>query len=133
MRQPKILYVDAYDLVLFTVKQMLEAEGWGVDACRDGATALKKLTGDSHYDLLILDERLPGIGGLELLRRTRATVHLRRVPVIMFTASPCQHEARAAGVDAFLRKPSELGELVDTCRGFLYSDQPERELEAEVL
>ena len=133
MRQPKILYVDDYDLVLFTVKQLLESEGWSVDACRDGEVALKKIASETVYDLLIVDERLPGVSGLELVAHARGAPHLRRVPVIMFTASPCQDEEGARQVDAFLRKPGELGELIETCRSLMLSKHAERELGAEAL
>jgi CheY-like chemotaxis protein len=119
LQRPKILYVDDHDLVLFTVKQLLESEGWIVDACRDSAAALKKIAGDAHYDLLIFDEHLPGVSGLELATRARGSMHLRPVPIVMFTAAPCEDEARERGVNAFLRKPGQLGELVATCRELL--------------
>lgn len=130
MRRPTILYADGYDLVLFTVKQLLESESWSVDACRDGAAALKKITSDTQYDLLIVDERLPGVGGIELISRTRGTVHLHRVPIIMFTAEPCHGRALAAGASAFIKKPGGMGELIETCRSLLRQGH---DLEAGVL
>ena len=120
MGQIKILYADDYDLVLFTVKQMLEMENWRVDVCRDGAVALKRIEGEERYDLIILDERLPGISGLDLIKRARLAKHLRATPIMMFTATHCEEQALAAGANAFLRKPSGIGELLETCRGFLY-------------
>jgi CheY-like chemotaxis protein len=119
LRQSRILYADDYDLVLFTVKQMLEQEGWRVDVCRDGAGALKRIEGEEQYQLLIFDERLPGASGLELIRRVRASERLRNTPILMFTATPCEEQALAAGADAFLNKPGGIGELIETCRRFL--------------
>ena len=69
MEKIRILYAEGYDLVLFTAKQLLEAEGWEVEVCRDGAAALKKLEGDERFDLLILDDRLGGVSGGELIAR----------------------------------------------------------------
>lgn len=119
MQQTRILYAEDYDLVLFTVKQLLELESWQVDICRDGATALKKLEGDEHYDLIILDAQLPGESGLSLVQRARQLAHRRRVPVILFTGSLRQDEALAAGADAFLKKPTGLKDLIATCNSLL--------------
>ncbi|HYP02163.1 MAG TPA: response regulator [Pyrinomonadaceae bacterium] len=119
MQPIRILYVEDYDLVLFTVKQLLELEGWFVDICRDGKAALKKLESDEHYDLIILDAQLPGESGLALVRRSRQLAHRRRVPVIMFTGSLRHDEAIAAGADAFLNKPTGLKDLIATCNSLL--------------
>lgn len=119
MQQIRILYVEDYDLVLFTVKQLLELEGWHVDICRDGTAALKKLESDEHYDLVVLDAQLPGESGLQLVQRARQLAHRRRVPVIMFTGSLRHDEAIAAGADAFLNKPTGLKDLIATCNSLL--------------
>jgi len=115
LQQTRILYAEDYDLVLFTVKQLLELESWQVDICRDGAAALKKLESDEHYDLIILDAQLPGESGLSLIQRARQLAHRRRVPVILFTGSLKHDEALAAGADAFLKKPTGLKDLIATC------------------
>jgi CheY-like chemotaxis protein len=119
LQRVKILYAEDYDLVLFTVKQWLEAEDWAVDVCRDGEAALKKITGEEHYDLLILDERLRGVSGVELIRRARRSPRLSETPIVVFTAVPCDAEVLAAGANAFLKKPSGLKDLLDTCRRLL--------------
>lgn len=128
MQQVRILYVEDYDLVLFTVKQLLEGENWRVEVCRDGPSALKKIEGDESYHLLILDEHLKGINGMELLRRARQTPLLRETPALMFTASPCEEDALAAGADAFLRKPSGLKDLISTCRRLLNIEEDETDI-----
>ncbi|MCA1614033.1 MAG: response regulator [Acidobacteria bacterium] len=125
MQQVRILYVEDYDLVLFTVKQLLEGENWRVEVCRDGPAALKKIESEESYNLLILDEHLEGINGMELLRRARQSRLLRETPAVMFTASPCEEEALAAGADAFLRKPSGLKDLIPTCRRLLKLEEDE--------
>ena len=119
MQQTRILYAEDYDLVLFTVKQLLELESWQVDICRDGSAALKKLESDEHYDLIVLDAQLPGESGLELVKRARHLAHRRRAPIIMFTGSLRHDEAIAAGADAFLNKPTGLKDLIATCNSLL--------------
>ena len=119
LRRIRILYAEDYDLVLFTVKQLLELEGWGVDVCRDGAAALKKIEADDDLDLIILDSELPGMHGLELLRHARTLLHRQTTPVIVFTASECERDALAAGADAFLKKPIGIRDLIDTIERLL--------------
>ncbi len=115
MTQTRILYAEDYDLVLFTVKQLLELESWQVDICRDGASARKKLEGDELYDLIILDAQLTGESGLSLVQRARSLTHRRRVPIILFTGSLGHEDTLATGADAFLNKPIGLKDLIATC------------------
>ena len=120
MRQIKILYAEDYDLVLFTIKQLLELEGWSVDVCRDGAVALEKLEQREPYDVIVLDAEMPGLHGLELLKRARSMTHRRRTPILVFTASDCEREAFDAGADAFLKKPSGIRDLIQTVERLLH-------------
>jgi len=115
LQQITILYVEDHDLVLFTVKQMLELEGWHVRICRDGNQALRQLSGDEHYDLIILDIELSGASGLDLIRHARSLPQRQAMPIIMFTASDCADEALAAGADECLKKPAGIKDLLDTC------------------
>lgn len=119
MEKIRILYAEDYDLVLFTAKQLLEAEGWEVEVCRDGASALRKLEGSEHFDLLILDERLPGASGAEMIERARRNVRLRATPVVMFTSQQGNGAAAPPRADAYLSKPGGLKALVATCRSLL--------------
>lgn len=115
MRQINVLYVEDHDLVLFTVKQLLELEGWRVRICREGQSALKLLEGDEHYDLLILDVELPGVGGLDLLKHTRSLPQRQALPVVVFTALDCTDEALAAGAAECLKKPGGIKDLLNAC------------------
>ena len=119
LSEVRILYVDDYDLVLLTVKQILELEGWQVDVCRDGASARREIESGKQYDLLILDCQLPCGNGLALVHSARTSSHHRETPIIMFTASDCKHEAVAAGVNTFLKKPMGIIEMVDAVKQLL--------------
>lgn len=121
MEHVRILYAEDYDLVLFTVKQLLELEGWGVDICRDGSAALNKIESDERYDLLILDAQLPGRSGLTVIDRVRQLTHRRHLPIIMFTGSMRPDEALTGGANVFLNKPTGLKELISTCYALLNS------------
>ncbi len=103
-----ILYVEDNKMLINAVKDTLELEGWSVEICEDGTAALSVIESNSHYDLLLFDNDLPGVSGLELVRRARQLRHRKRTPIIMFSASDCETESRRAGADAFLRKPGDI-------------------------
>ncbi|HEV2761712.1 MAG TPA: response regulator [Pyrinomonadaceae bacterium] len=119
MSHTSILYVEDYEQVLLTVKQLLELEGWTVEICRDAEAALALLEGGARFDVIVLDAKLGQMSGLELLRRARLLVGCERTPVIMFTATDCEEEASQAGANAFLRKPSGIRDLVATVERLL--------------
>ena len=65
-------------------------------------------------DLVLLDLQLPGISGLETLRRVRAIPDIRRTPVIMLTTSDDDRDIRASydlGVNSYIRKPLDLADF----------------------
>jgi CheY-like chemotaxis protein len=111
VRPPTVLHVEDSKVVADTVRDALEMEGFGVVTCADGATALRLLESKEHFDLLLLDNDLPHVSGVELLRRARQLPHRRRMPVIMLSAGDVETEAWDAGVDAFLKKPDDIGRL----------------------
>ncbi len=113
-RTGRILHVEDSKLIATLVKDTLEMEGWSVVTVSEGSAALKQLAGGAPYDLLVLDNELPGMRGVELARAARRYEHRRRTPIVMLSASDVRSEAARAGVDAFLRKPEEVDKLVET-------------------
>ncbi|HWS89728.1 MAG TPA: response regulator [Pyrinomonadaceae bacterium] len=118
-RRFSILYAEQAPLVADAVRETLEAEGWRVEVCARGDEALRRLQGEARFDLLILDFRLPGLDGLELVRRARELPRGVRTPIIMFTDSEVERDARRAGVDAYLRKPRGVYSLARTAAALL--------------
>jgi CheY-like chemotaxis protein/tetratricopeptide (TPR) repeat protein len=109
-----ILHAEDNKLVADAVKDTLEAEGWRVEVCGDGNSALNRLAGGVAYDLLLLDNELPGVSGLELARYARKLPSYQGTPIIMLSASDCQMEARRAGVNVFLLKPDDVSLIIET-------------------
>lgn len=113
MTRRTILCVEDSALVRHAIVEKLEGEGWRVETCADGHKALALIEGVRHYDLLLFDNGLPGMSGLELTLRVRQLKHRKRLPVVMLSASDYAAEARRAGVDECLLKPEGVLRLVE--------------------
>ena len=109
----RILHIEDDQTIATLAKEMFEEKGWQVQTCDDGNAAIEHISGAVHYDFFLFDYQLPGIDGLELVRRARKLVHRARTPVGILSATPVEAEAREAGVDVFLRKPQDIGSLAE--------------------
>jgi DNA-binding response OmpR family regulator len=114
-----ILYVEDDKLVSAAVRDLLEAEGYAVECCADGNAALNRIAGGISYDLLLLDDDLPGVSGIELARYARRLARYSCTPIIMLSAGEHEDEARRAGADVFLRKPEGASRLLEEVRHLL--------------
>lgn len=112
-----ILVIEDNPTVADVVKDTLEAAGWHVHLCADAASGRGEIESDARFDLLILEQRLGGgLSGVELVRFVRSLPHRQRMPVMLFSGSYAASAAREAGADAFLRKPQDVGLLVDAVK-----------------
>ena len=117
----RILVVDDERAVRESLRRALELEGYEIELAGDGDEALSTLGRDEPQpDAVILDVLMPGLDGLEVCRRIRATGN--RVPVLMLTARD-EVENRVAGLDAgaddYVTKPFALEELLARVRALL--------------
>jgi CheY-like chemotaxis protein/tetratricopeptide (TPR) repeat protein len=112
--QISILHVEDNKAVSGLIQDVLGAKGLHIDSCLNGITALEILRSKTPYDLIIVDNDLPGLSGLELVLRLQAMPNRRQTPIIMLTGDDCEAEAWRAGVKAFLRKPAGIDELPST-------------------
>jgi CheY-like chemotaxis protein len=113
-RTVRILHVEDHEMVAGVAKEILERQGWQVETCTDGNAGLEKISGNTPYDLLLIDYDLPGINGLELVMRARKLAHRSQTPIIVLSAAPVEVEALRAGADEFLQKPQAVTSLVDS-------------------
>ena len=117
--RPTILVVDDEPAVLQALTRALSLERYDVDVARDGGEALDMLAG-RRYDTILLDVTMPGISGLDVCRRLRASGD--RSPVLMLTARDAIDDRVAgldAGADDYLVKPFALRELMARLRALL--------------
>jgi two-component system response regulator QseB len=96
--------------------ELLADEGYETDAAHDGQRGLHLgLTG--HYDVMVIDRRLPVLDGLELLRRLRARAVTTRVLVLSALGELADRVGGLdAGADDYLVKPFEAEELLARLR-----------------
>lgn len=113
-RAVSVLHVEDDALVADAVRVTLEGEGWAVETCNNGATALERLQSGDRYDVLIFDNNLPDTNGMELIRRTRALAHRQQTPIIMLSGDEVEMQAKRAGANAFLRKPGDVQAIAET-------------------
>ena len=115
-----ILYVEQNQLLLQTVRDVLEFAGWYVKPCSDEGYAVAYVeSAQHHFDLLLIDHDFRGFSGLTLTERARRQPHRRKTPIVLISLEDIGDEALRAGADAFLRKPNNLIELVETIRRLL--------------
>jgi DNA-binding response OmpR family regulator len=119
----KILHVEDNIAVAEMMKDTLALEGWEVQTCVDGAVALSLIAGEEPYDVLLLDNDLPGADGLQLVRQARSLAHRRTIPIIMFSARYNKRVALQAGANALLRKPQDLSAVAETIASLLRSNE----------
>jgi DNA-binding response OmpR family regulator len=114
----RILLVEDDPTVSDIVARYLHREGFTVETVADGRLALQRAMADPP-DLMVLDLMLPGIDGLEVFRRLRASAP---VPVIMLTARGGEHDRVTGlelGADDYMGKPFSPRELTARIKAVL--------------
>jgi CheY-like chemotaxis protein len=107
-------------MLLQTVRDVLEFAGWYVKPCSDEGYAVAYVEStQSHFDLLLIDHDFRGFSGLKLTERARLQPHRKETPIVLISLEDIAEAASRVGADAFLRKPNNLIELVDTIRRLL--------------
>lgn len=118
-----VLLVDDHPDLVEILRQLLEARGHTVECCPTAEEALQRLP-TARPGVLICDQRLPGMSGLELLRALQGDAGQPSVPVILCSADDSlMDQAREAGAMDFWVKGSEqLFEHVDRLAQRLSAD-----------
>ena len=113
-----VLIVEDNDKNMKLARDVLQAKGYQTLEALTGEEGVK-LAKEKQPDLVLMDIQLPGINGIEAFRQIRGDAKTRGIPVVALTASvtPTDRSAiNAAGFDAFLSKPINLKEFVETVR-----------------
>ncbi len=115
-----VLIVEDNEMNMKLARDVLQARGYETVEAVTGEEGVR-LALERKPALVLMDIQLPGIDGVEALRRIRADAATARIPVVAVTASvtPTDRSAIiAAGFDAFVSKPINLKEFLDVVQRF---------------
>ena len=123
-----ILIVEDNEKNMKLVRDILRHQGHGTLEAGTGADGVR-LAVERRPDLVLMDIQLPDIDGIEALRRIRAEASLDAVPVLAVSASVMpddQQKIISSGFDAFITKPINLKQFVETVQRFLQNGRARR-------
>ncbi|NEQ43974.1 MAG: response regulator transcription factor [Leptolyngbya sp. SIOISBB] len=122
---PKILLIEDEEKLAKFVEMELGYESYDVTVANDGLSGLMAAR-DAEPDLILLDWMMPGLTGVEVCRRLRATGF--KEPIILMTAKDDVADRVAgldAGADDYVVKPFSIEELLARVRAHLRRNQPQ--------
>jgi two-component system, cell cycle response regulator DivK len=117
----RILIVEDNPRNLKLVRDVLQVKGYDTLEAGTGEEGVRIATAE-RPDLILMDIQLPGMNGIEALHALRGDPATAAIPVIAVTASVMQDDRKtimAAGFDAYVGKPINLREFLDSVRAAL--------------
>ena len=124
----KILIVEDNEKNMKLVRDILRHQGHTTLEAVNGLDGVR-LAEREHPDLVLMDIQLPDIDGIEALGRIRKDVSLDAIPVLAVSASVMpddQQKIISSGFDAFITKPINLKQFVETVQRFLQNGRGKR-------
>jgi len=122
---PAVMVIDDDEQVRETLHMLLTQDGYQVDLAADGATGLERAI-LSKPDLVIVDLRMPGLGGMEVCKRLRAA--RLQMPIIVLSAASEEMDKvllLELGADDYVVKPFGARELLARVKAILRRAAPE--------
>uniref|UniRef100_UPI0035B3F24C response regulator n=1 Tax=Promineifilum sp. TaxID=2664178 RepID=UPI0035B3F24C len=126
---------DEADIAESLADFLSRKEGYRVEIARDGHEAIaaleRAISSAREIDLVLLDMRMPGLSGLDVLDWIRKRPDLRYVRVVLLTAAASNDEkvqALSAGADDYITKPYYMQELLARVKTILRTQQLEKQL-----
>ena len=127
----KVLVLEDNELLLETLEDFLENEGFEIDLAKDGEEALR-LSYKNSYNLYLLDIKVPLVDGIELLKELRE--YGDETPAIFITSSIDKEsitKGYEAGCDEYIKKPFDLDELLMRIKAVLKRVEPEESIKID--
>lgn len=125
-QQTNVLVVDDEAAIREMIQFALEKSGMGVHTAANAHEALIRIN-ESRPDIILLDWMMPGVSGIELVRRLRKDPFTEDIPVIMLTAKVTEDDKVAgleAGTDDYVVKPFSPRELMARIRAVTRRSNP---------
>lgn len=108
-----ILLVEDEPAVALVLHEVLVDQGYTVTVAQDGKVAIELLQRAPLPDMVITDLHLPYLNGYEIVKYIRHTPALKRIPIVIVTASLIQELLLKDQVQAIFYKPFSLNEIID--------------------
>ncbi len=111
----RILLVDDHEMARKAMKHFLEHHGYACEEAEHGAAALAKLEQGPSVDLIVSDNHMPVMIGMELLVQVKANSHFGSIPFILYSGNitdEMYQRAIEAGALAVLNKPYNFSDFV---------------------
>lgn len=111
----KILIVDDSPTMLMSMSSVLTKSGYEVAQANSGEEAVRAVEGGAKPALVITDYHMPGMTGVELIKKLRSMASCRFAPMLILTTESQQakrDEAKAAGATGWLVKPVAPDQLL---------------------
>ena len=127
----KVLIVDDVDSNLFVAKGLLSFYDLAIETCESGYEALALVENGRVYDIIFMDQMMPGIDGMEATRRIREKGYTN--PIVALTANALIGQAEVFlqnGFDGFISKPIDTSRLNTILNKFIRDKQPQSIIEA---
>ncbi len=123
----RILIVEDEESLAIMLRYNLEKEGFAVETTAHGDDADLRIK-ENPPDLAVIDWMLPGLSGIELVRRLRMRPETKQLPIIMLTArgeEPERIRGLATGADDYIVKPFSVPELLARVQALLRRAKPQ--------
>jgi signal transduction histidine kinase/CheY-like chemotaxis protein len=113
----RVLLVDDHATSLDVMGEFLQKIGLRVTTATDGESAIKEITRNSRFDMIIMDVQMPGLSGIEttkIIRLYEDENQIKRVPIISLSANSSDkniEDCILAGMDDFIEKPADFNKV----------------------
>jgi CheY-like chemotaxis protein len=117
--KPHILIVDDHQMARRALKLFLEQQGYSCEEADDGMSALAKLEAGQAVNLIISDNQMPVMSGMELLIKIKIHSHFSSIPVILYSGNipeDLRKQAQQVGAHPVLTKPYSFVDLLATVK-----------------
>ena len=114
-----ILLVDDHQMAREALKQFLEAQGYSIEEAENGAVGLALIQQGKSFDLVISDNQMPVMTGVEFIQRLAQQSYISTHPLILYSGQltpELEQQVRALGVYAVIQKPYNLQDLLVVVR-----------------
>ncbi|MBN1522591.1 MAG: response regulator [Candidatus Aureabacteria bacterium] len=119
----KVLIVDDQKSLVWGLEKFLDERGFFVESVSDGLEGEQKILKED-FDIVVMDLRLPGKNGLEILESVARKSRSQFILISAFATAEDAEKAAVLGARDFLPKPFEPEELLERISQILYEDKP---------